>query len=40
MYFELPKHNASEVKISKSRFLPENCSSCPYTSTFEAIELK
>jgi len=39
MYFELPKHNALEVEISKSRFLPENFSSCPYASTFEAIEI-
>jgi len=38
--FELPKHNASEFKISKSRFLPENCFSCPYASTFEAIKIK
>jgi len=34
------KHNASEIEISKSRFLPKNCSPCPYASTFEAIKIK
>jgi len=37
MYFEITKFNAFEVELSKSKFQPENCSSCPERLNFEAI---